>query len=99
MNLLGETHPFAVIRLKELKTWAAGGHYTTILSGNYLRKSVNTANAGDEFKTAWDSYQSDFAASEDPLSKVAKGIGDFMSKAGDSLGTTIGDLFKNNKRE
>ncbi len=98
MNLLGETHPFAVIRLRELKTWAAGGHYSTILSGNYLRKSVNGAKMEDEFKTAWDSYQSDFGASDDPLSKAAKTVGDFMSQAGTTINTTLGDIFGNNKR-
>ncbi len=98
MNLLGETHPFAVIRLKELKTWAAGGHYSTILSGSYLRKGVNSANSGDEFKTAWDSYQNDFGASEDPLAKAAKGVGDFLSQAGNTINATLGDIFGNNKR-
>ncbi|MCS6809617.1 MAG: M48 family metallopeptidase [Candidatus Kapabacteria bacterium] len=37
LNLLGETHPFPVVRLVELKKWVDSGEYARILSGGFAQ--------------------------------------------------------------
>jgi Zn-dependent protease with chaperone function/gas vesicle protein len=49
LNLLGQTHPFPVLRLTELKVWAEGGKYQTILDGTYARRE-------DEPKNSWTGF-------------------------------------------
>jgi len=79
LNLAGETHPFAVLRLTELKSWVDGGHYEKIMSGEYARRGDGTPDdvAGD-FKKAQEQYQEDLKKSQDPLaatvSNVLKGL-------------------------
>lgn len=101
MNLLDKTHPFAVIRLRELKTWAISGQFQEILAGHYRRRDEAGAkhDVGKEFKQAWNAYQDDFGRSQDPLSKMAKGLGDFMNKAGENLNSAFGDIFGNDKHK
>lgn len=38
MNLLGATHPFAVVRVAELRSWIETGKYEEILAGDYIRR-------------------------------------------------------------
>ncbi|HAW85389.1 MAG: hypothetical protein A2087_06960 [Spirochaetes bacterium GWD1_61_31] len=93
MNMLDKTHPFAVIRLRELKTWAISGQYQAILSGNYQRRGDAGQDFGEEVKGAWDAYQDEFGRSQDPLSKAAKGIGDFVNQAGDNINKAFSKMF------
>jgi len=39
LNLLGATHPFAVVRVAELRDWIDSGTYEAILGGDYPRRS------------------------------------------------------------
>jgi Zn-dependent protease with chaperone function len=68
LNLAYEQHPFAVLRLTEMKTWVDGGHYEKILNGDYRRESANESDdvMGD-FKKAQEQYQEDIKRSKDPL--------------------------------
>lgn len=92
-NLLGESHPFAVIRLRELKTWAISGQYQQILDGNYRQRGTAAENLETEFRKAWESWQEELGRNDDPLSKVAKGIGDFMNQAGEQINSAFSNLF------
>lgn len=38
MNLLGATHPFAVMRVAEVRAWIETGRYDEILAGDYVRR-------------------------------------------------------------
>jgi Zn-dependent protease with chaperone function len=38
LNVLGQTHPFAVIRVGELRDWIESGAYDRILTGEYQRR-------------------------------------------------------------
>lgn len=93
MNLLGASHPFAVIRLRELKTWAVDGHYQTIMSGMYLRRDHPDPKLEDELRSAWESYREEFGASDDILSTAARTAGDILAGAADAVGSTLKDLF------
>ena len=75
MNLVGQSHPFPVLRLAELKKWVDGGQYERILSGNYPKRSEDDgasvkediAKGANAVKTAW-------SDSEDPISKVVESV-------------------------
>jgi Zn-dependent protease with chaperone function len=38
--MLQQTHPFPVVRVKEITEWAASDHYKNILAGSYLRGDI-----------------------------------------------------------
>lgn len=40
LNVLGLTHPFAVVRVAELKDWIDGGTYERILAGEYAERGT-----------------------------------------------------------
>jgi Zn-dependent protease with chaperone function len=87
LNMLGETHPFPVLRLVELKKWVDAGEYGRILSGGfatdgssvrsheaprYTTQDDKADNIVDNFKEAARKYKDDFVNSQDPLvGKVA----------------------------
>jgi len=92
LNLLGQTHPFPVLRLSELKPWADGGAYAKILTGEYLRRDSDPkAWAADpsgifkDFDDAGKSYKADFDRSEGPLkegfAKVSQAAGEASREA------------------
>ncbi|TAE31131.1 MAG: M48 family peptidase [Candidatus Kapaibacterium sp.] len=97
LNLLGETHPFPVLRLVELKKWVDSGDYARILSGGYAQEgafarpmdaphyasTTDTAKESvvDNMKAAANKYKEDLLNSDDPL--VGK-IADAASSAADT---------------
>ena len=44
LNILGQTHPFAVIRVGELRDWMETGTYDKILAGEYQRRDEKDGN-------------------------------------------------------
>jgi Zn-dependent protease with chaperone function len=73
LNTLGQSHPFPVVRLAELKTWENSG-YQDIMNGLYARKDGESAGVGAEFQDAARQYREDMRKSEDPLAGVAGNI-------------------------
>jgi Zn-dependent protease with chaperone function len=82
LNLLGETHPFPVLRLVELKKWVDSGEYARVLSGGYAsggeyatpadahyteRGNEKKENTFDNLKSAANKYKEEFVNSHDPL--------------------------------
>jgi Zn-dependent protease with chaperone function len=94
LNTMGESHPFPVIRLQELRTWAASGEYQAILDGAFVKRGTESA-AADDIKEGYDYYKSELDSTNDPLMKSVKSIGDSLNKAAESLRNTLKDKFKN----
>lgn len=70
-NLIGQSHPFPVLRLREIHHWAENGSYQAILDGTYARRDQEEeADMRREFEEASRQYQDDFDRSEDPLAKA-----------------------------
>ncbi len=68
LHLTGQTHPFPVLRLRELKTWAESDAYAEILDGTYARRSEEKESSFvDELKRSAASYGESFRESRDPL--------------------------------
>jgi hypothetical protein len=73
LNLMGQSHPFPVLRLTELKTWVDSGSYNRILAGDYLRRDVDgQESVVNNFREAASRYKEDFNNSQDPLAETLR---------------------------
>lgn len=73
LNLAGQSHPFPVIRLAELKRWVDDGSYVKIMEGNYARRDDDDEDdVLKNMREAARSYKRDMNESEDPLAGVAR---------------------------
>jgi len=91
LQMLGTTHPFAVVRFAELDHWVAEGEYAPILAGNYPRREDDgDASVQDEFMAAAKSYQESWSRSNDPFIGLVKGVAETTVGAGERL---FGNIF------
>ncbi|ROO89446.1 Zn-dependent protease with chaperone function [Actinocorallia herbida] len=68
LNLMKQSHPFAVIRFGELHRWHQTPEYTAIMAGEYPRREDDgTASFTEEVKNAARSYKESWEQSGDPL--------------------------------
>ncbi len=73
LNLAGQSHPFPVLRLTELKTWVDNGAYNRILGGEYmLRTEDGMDNVMNNIRAAANRYREDINSSEDPLAETLR---------------------------
>ena len=64
------THPFAVVRAKELRRWVDSGAYTAILAGTYPRRDEDAdANLSEAAREAAQSYTESFRDTSDALGR------------------------------
>ncbi|WP_395111045.1 M48 family metallopeptidase [Actinomadura sp. SCN-SB] len=84
LNLLPQTHPYAVIRFAELDRWAKGPEYERILAGDYPRRADDaSAKFTDEVREAANSYRESWERSADPfIGKVRSAAEGAASAAG-----------------
>jgi len=94
LNTIGESHPFPVIRLQELKSWAVSGQYQAILDGNYLKRGFHKEDTAGEIKQGFEYYKSEFDKLDDPVSKTVRAVGDGVSKLGDDIGDALKGLLR-----
>ena len=86
MNLIGRRHPFAVLRLAELKKWVDSGEYDAILAGTYPRRDGDRkASVYDEIKNSSKSYGDDFTQSKEPIAAFFRNVGSDLQEAGESF--------------
>jgi Zn-dependent protease with chaperone function len=65
------THPFAVVRARELRRWVDSGAYTSILSGSYPRRDEDASAAmSDAAREAAQSYTESFRNTSDALGRL-----------------------------
>jgi Zn-dependent protease with chaperone function len=84
LNLLPQTHPYAVIRFAEIDRWSQGTEYERIMAGDYPRRGDDSdAKFGDEAREAANSYRESWERSADPfIGKVRDVAGGAASAAG-----------------
>lgn len=90
LQVLPQTHPFAVVRVAKLKKWAESDEYRSILAGAYPRRSDDRdTSVGDQWKAAADSYSKSVKESKDPLMglirDVADGVGTMSGRLRDTF--------------
>ena len=95
LNTMKQSHPFAVVRLQELRTWASSGHYQAILDGNYPRRDVTEENPKEHVKDGYEYYKSKVTASDDSVMKAAKEAGEAIGKATETIRGKLKDALKN----
>lgn len=86
LNLLGTTHPFAVVRVAELDRWRRSGAYESILAGDYPRREDDhNVKITDEIKDAARSYRESWSQSQDPFIGVLRDVAEGAVSAGERI--------------
>ncbi len=88
-NILGQTHPFAVIRVAELRDWIDSGAYERILAGEYQRRDEEDERP----------YREDLKEAMKGYKDAAHELFDEVDAAVDRLRSRIGEAFKARKAE
>jgi Zn-dependent protease with chaperone function len=90
LQVLPQSHPFAVVRAAQLKKWAEGDEYRSIMAGAYPRREDDSeASVSDNVKAGADSYADSMKETKDPLMGL---IRDIAGGAGD-VGGRLRDAF------
>lgn len=98
LNLMGQSHPFPVLRLTELKSWVDRGDYAAILAGSYpQRGSERNDDVGGNFRTAANDYKTKFSSSQDPIENAASKVMDAATAAGDKAKEMFDQWFPGKK--
>jgi len=89
--LMGQTHPFPVLRVAELEKWASSEAYQTLLSGDYPRRDRAPDQSWlDEVKASASQYKESVDLSTDPLISTLRDL----SGGAAATGTELFELFK-----
>jgi Zn-dependent protease with chaperone function len=88
LNVLGQTHPFAVVRVAELQEWIESGTFDRILDGEYQRR--------DEEDTR--PYREDLAEAMKGYGDSARELFDEVDEAVDKLRERIGTAWRSRMR-
>ncbi len=89
LNQLWLSHPYPVVRLQELKTWASSGHYRSILEGNYLRRGYHESKVDEDVKAGYEFYKDSFESTDDPVLGFIGGLGAELEKASGQIAKGI----------
>lgn len=84
LNVLGATHPFAVVRVAELRDWMESGDYERILGGDYRRRS-------EQDERPW---RQDLEEAMKGYKDAAREILDDVDAAMDRLRDRLGEAFR-----
>ena len=89
LNVLGATHPFAVVRVAELRDWLESGRYEEILAGEYLRRDEEDPRP----------YREDLKEAAKGYTDVASEILQDVDAAVDKLKNRVTDAFKKTRTD
>jgi Zn-dependent protease with chaperone function len=89
LNVLGATHPFAVVRVAELRDWLESGRYEEILAGEYLRSDEEDPRP----------YREDLKEAAKGYTDVASEILQDVDAAVDKLKNRVTDAFKKTRTD
>jgi Zn-dependent protease with chaperone function len=96
MSLLGQSHPFHVLRVLELRRWVASGEYAKVLGGDYPRRADDPKSSVlDDLKASAMSYRESAQKSADPLVRSLRQIGEDIGGAAEQVLDQLRDLFRN----
>ncbi|MCU0425946.1 MAG: M48 family metallopeptidase [Candidatus Kapabacteria bacterium] len=91
LNLLGETHPFPVLRLVELKKWVDSGEYARILSGGFAQGNDASPRAfnAPHYATPEDAKQESVM---DNIKSAAKKYKEELANSSDPLAAKVSGI-------
>jgi len=84
LNAIGATHPFAVVRVAELRDWMESGAYERILAGDYQRRDEADSRP----------YREDLEEAMKGYTDTAHELLDEVDAAVDRLKSKVGDVWK-----
>ena len=93
LNVLGQSHPFPVLRLKSIDDWARDGSYQTILGGDFTKRDDNEESFAQDFSNASKQYQDDLKGSKDPFARTMSNVGEGLENAGKEALKFFGSIF------
>lgn len=86
LQVLPQSHPFAVVRAAQLKKWAEGEEYRSIMAGAYPRREDDgNTSVQDQFKAGADSYAQSMKETKDPLVGLIRDIAGGAGEVGGRL--------------
>ncbi|MDH6125178.1 M48 family metallopeptidase [Kitasatospora sp. GP82] len=90
LQVLPQTHPFAVVRVAKLKQWAESEEYRSILAGAYPRRADDQdTSVGEQWRAAADSYSRSVKESKDPLMGLLRDVAGGVGTVGGKLRDTF----------
>ncbi|MFF7988245.1 M48 family metallopeptidase [Kitasatospora xanthocidica] len=90
LQVLPQTHPFAVTRVAALKKWAESDEYRSIMSGAYPRRADDQdTSVGEQWKAAADHYTTSVKESKDPLMGLLRDVAGGAATVGGKLRDTF----------
>ncbi|MEU4114043.1 M48 family metallopeptidase [Kitasatospora sp. NPDC028055] len=90
LQLLPQTHPFAVVRVAQLKKWAESDEYRSIMAGAYPRRTDDRdASVGEQWKAAAEHYTTSVKESKDPLMGLLRDVAGGAATVGGKLRDTF----------
>ncbi|MEV8323609.1 M48 family metallopeptidase [Kitasatospora sp. NPDC056731] len=99
LQLLPQSHPFAVVRVAQLKKWAESDEYRSILAGAYPRRTDDPdTSVGEQWKAAADHYTTSVKESKDPLMGLIRDVAGGAATVGGKLRDTFADTFTGGSR-
>jgi hypothetical protein len=97
INLMGQSHPFPVLRLTELKTWVDSGAYAKILNGEYQWRDQEIDDGVlNSFRQAANQYKEDFNNSQDPLAETLRNAMETADTMKNKAKEAFSSFFNNN---
>ncbi|MFE7530582.1 M48 family metallopeptidase [Kitasatospora sp. NPDC057542] len=87
LQVLPQTHPFAVVRVAQLKKWAESDDYRSILAGAYPRRSDDPDT--EQWKAAAEHYTTSVKESKDPLMGLLRDVAGGAATVGGKLRDTF----------
>jgi Zn-dependent protease with chaperone function len=95
LSLLGQTHPFHVLRVLELRRWVESGDYAKILGGDYPRRTDDPkGSVWGDLKASAASYRESAQKSADPLVRSLRQMGEDFGGAAEQALDQLRELFK-----
>ena len=94
LNLIGRSHPFAVSRANELRSWIVDGSYQRILDGDYpSRVDDDSASLRDEVAETLRGYRQRAETSDDPIVSTLRDVAAGVVDAGADVVGRVRDRF------
>ncbi|GAA2085509.1 M48 family metallopeptidase [Kitasatospora saccharophila] len=97
LQVLPQSHPFAVVRVAQLKKWAESEEYRSIMAGAYPRRGDDPdVSVGAQWKAAAESYSQSVKDSKDPLMGLLRDLGNGVGTVGGKLRDTFAGAGRSN---
>ncbi|MFB7476354.1 M48 family metallopeptidase [Kitasatospora sp. NPDC056184] len=90
LQALPQSHPFAVVRVAQLKKWAESDEYRSILAGAYPRRTDDPdTSVGEQWRAAAEHYTTSVKESKDPLMGLIRDVAGGAATVGGKLRDTF----------